>query len=132
MSYDEHIAVMTETKMLSVGDKVKVLIDYSLHSGTILKINQKSIKVQLFAEQWRPKRIGNFKREKVFKYGTLAVLVWELWKGKNGRGSYRIDTQMYTDLAKPIEEIPASSYLYEDTFGVVNHDSRQNYIQRMN
>ena len=127
MLYEEHIKQIIETKTLSIGDDVKVLIDYSLCSGTVLKVNPKGIKVHIAAVFGCVDYVSSFKPEKVFKFGTQAVIVWELWKGKNGRGGYRVDTLLYTDLARPIEIIKPSVYLYEDSFGVVTEQNKHLY-----
>ncbi len=131
MLYEEHIKQIIETKTLSIGDDVKVLIDYSLCSGTVVKVNPKGIKVHIAAGFGCVDYVSSFKPEKVFKIGTLAVLVWELWKGKNGRGGYRVDTLMYSELARPIETIKSSVYLYEDSFGCVVDQHKKLYADSL-
>ncbi len=116
MSYDNHIINLNKDKKLEVGDFVKVLIDYSLFTGTVLKVNKKSISVSVNQSFGCLAFKKNFKYEKVLKFGTNAVLVWELWKGKNGRGGYRLDTIMYQDQSEPVENIKPSTYIYENDF----------------
>jgi len=131
MLYDEHITLMNQAKTFSVGANVKVLIDYSLCSGIVLKVNPKGIKVHVAAHLGCVDYVSSFKPEKVFKFGTVAVLVWEQWKGKNGRGSYRVETVMYPELARSIETIRSSVYLYEDAFGVLSHQHKQDYAEQL-
>ena len=122
---------MNQAKTFSVGDDVKVLIDYSLCSGKVIKVNPKGIKVHVVASFGCMDYVGSFKYEKVFKFGTNAVLVWERWKGKNGRGGYRVDTILYPELVREIETIRPSVYLYEDTFGVVTSQHKQDYVRQL-
>jgi len=130
MSYEEHIVLMNKDKALSVGDDVKVLIDYSLCSGKVVKVNPKGIKVLVAASGGCVQYLGNFKYEKVCKVDTKAVLVWERWKGKNGRGGYRLDTIMYPELAQSVSDIRGMAYLYEDNFGVATEQNKQAYAER--
>ena len=130
MIYEEHIVLINKGKSLSVGDNVKVLIDYALCFGSVIKINPKSIKVFVIGSFGCIDYESNFKQEKVIKLGTKGVLVWEQWKGSNGRGAYRFDTIMYPELSKNVEDIRPSTYLYESAFGVVSHYDKQMYADR--
>ena len=130
MSYEEHIVLMNKEKAFSVGDDVKVLIDYSLCSGRVSKVNPKGIKVFVMDSLGCIVYESNFKYEKVIKLGTNGVLVWETWKGRNGRGGYRFDTIMYPHLAHKVEDIRGTTYLYETDFGVVNQREQQMYADR--
>lgn len=120
---------MNKDKSFCIGDSVKVLIDYSLCLGTIVKINPKGIKVLVPAYDYNLEYLGTFKYEKICKLDTKAVLVWEQWKGKNGRGSYRLDTIMYPELAKPVSAIGRSTYLYEDNFGIASEENKHKYAE---
>ena len=117
MEYNEYIQNMTlSNPKIDVGDNVVVLVEYSLFHGTVLKVNNKSIKVHIPAQKSFIEHTKNCKPEKVLKYGTPAVIVWETWKGVNGRGGYRLETQMYSDYLKPVEQIQSSFYLNEEKF----------------
>jgi len=128
--YDEHIVLINKAKTFTVGDDVIVLIDYSLCLGKVVKVNPKGIKVLVAASGGCIQYLGNFKYEKVCKVDTKAVLVWERWKGKNGRGGYRLDTIMYPELAQAVSNIRGMTYLYEDTFGVVTEQQQKDYADR--
>jgi hypothetical protein len=130
MIYQEHIVLINKGKSLSVGDDVKVLIDYSLCSGKVSKVNPKGIKVFVMDSLGCIAYESNFKYEKVIKLGTEGVLVWETWKGRNGRGGYRFDTVMYPDLAQKVENIRGNTYLYETAFGVITQREKQMYADR--
>ena len=130
MIYKEHIVLINEGKSLSVGDDVKVLIDYSLCLGRVVKINPKSIKVFVMGSFGCIDYESAFKHEKVIKLGTKGVLIWEQWKGRNGRGAYRFDTIMYPELSKNVEDIRPTTYLSESSFGVVSQLDKKIYADR--
>ncbi len=119
MNYNEYLAYLNSINpKLVEGDNIVYLMEYTLLRGIVLKVNKKSIKVKIpetipFREQ-----IKNVPFEKVLKQGTPAVLVWEMWKGVNGRGGYRLDTYLYKDKQIPVEKIPPSSYIYEKEFEI--------------
>lgn len=128
MDYESHILELSRNKVINVQDEVVVLVDYSLVRGIVLKTNPKSIKVKLYAQSGLNAYEKSCKPEKVLKVGHPAVLVWECWKGVNGRGGYRLDTIMYEDLWKPVEMIRPSTYLCETEFGEVSELSRECYL----
>lgn len=130
MDYDEHLLTLREKVKLSVGDDVMVLSEYSLIPGVVLKVNAKSIKVRVSAYGGCIAHDNSFKPEKVAKRGSLVALVWETWKGVNGRGGYRLETIMYQDVLKPVEQIRASRYLYETQFGEVTEHNKNSYLGR--
>jgi hypothetical protein len=130
MIYEEHIVLINKGKSLSVGDDVKVLIDYSLCAGKVSKVNPKGVKVFVMDALGCIVYESNFKYEKVIKLGTKGVLVWETWKGRNGRGGYRFDTVMYPQLARNVEDIRGNTYLYETAFGVVTPREQQMYADK--
>ena len=129
MDYQKHMLDLACNKTFSVGDEVFVLIDYSLVSGFILKVNDKSIKIKLNASFGVNSYEKNCKPEKVVRKGDYAVLVWECWKGVNGRGGYRLDTIMYPDLQKPVDKIRPNTYLNESEFGEVSDFSKKRYLE---
>jgi hypothetical protein len=107
---------------LNFCDKVIVLDEYRLYRGLVIRVNKKSINVSVNGVS------KLYKYCKVLKYGTKAVLVWESWKGTNGRGSYRIETILYQALAINIEDIRPCCYLHEDNLGSITDISRNRYL----
>ena len=128
MQYTDHIAKLSQSKNFVVGDEVVVLVDYSLISGVVLKVNPKGIKVSVSASFGCYAYIRSFPYHKVVNKGCLTALVWELWKGKNGRGGYRLETILYPDLLMPVESIKASHYLEEESFGIITSLAIQKYV----
>lgn len=71
------------------------LCEYDLIPVTVVKRNTKSIKVSIPAHKGCIAHEKNISFEKFIDDTTPFVVVWELWKGRNGRGGYRIDTTCY-------------------------------------
>lgn len=51
-------------------------------------------------------------KEKCAKVDESVCIVWETWKGKNGRGGYRIERELY-----PNDRVPAQFVHYQDVGG---------------
>ena len=128
MDYSQHIKLLNDSKTFNVGDSVIVLEDYMLFSGVVLKVNPKSVKIKVFADRRLIEHTQLYKPEKILTYGTPSVLVWETWKGTNGRGAYRLETKIYTECFKKVESIPRSRYLYETGFGIIDSNAIERYL----
>lgn len=117
MNYSEYLDYLNSINpKITEGDNIVYLLEYTLFKGVALKVNKKSIKVKIPPSFWFKEQIKNVPFEKVLKQGTPAVLVWEMWKGTNGRGGYRLDTYLYKDKQILVEKIPPISYIYEESF----------------
>jgi hypothetical protein len=44
-------------------------------------------------------------KEKCASLEEEVCVVWELWKGRNGRGAYRIERQLYPDKRVPAKNV---------------------------
>lgn len=69
-----------------------ILIEYRIFRAKVLKENKKTYTVSLPSVGTR--RIS---KEKYVSKDTPFCLVWERWKGVNGRGGYRLETVKYPD-----------------------------------
>lgn len=86
---------------MEVGSEIYFLSDYTLEKGKIVSISPKSIKVE--------QQIFNGATQEVNPYYTRVphnkcalpdeevVVIWELWKGRNGRGGYRLEKVLYPE-----------------------------------
>lgn len=101
--------------MIKVGDKVKVLEDYNFNMALVTKINRTTIKIRdVFDNEY------NVKKEKVAELNEKVVIVWERWKGVNGRGSHRIERVLYPEHRRPAKDIPRQvNRLWESSYGVM-------------
>jgi len=102
-------------KELKPGDDCVFRYDYDCLPAKVLKINPKSIKLEIrFPMQTV---IQNCKPSYVIHSEQPCVVVWECWKGVNGRGGYRFDTENYKHLNKPAKfwiGSPSWEFLTED------------------
>lgn len=104
----------------SVGEQVCVLVGYNLIRATIIKINKKKIKVDVQdnAIFGHIRHTRNVEPEKMTKYHEDIAVIWEQWKGVNGRGGYRIERVLYPQSRKPANLWCRSfGYLWEPTYG---------------
>lgn len=87
---------------------IYVLSEYNWLPGELLSTNKKTHKVRftvpfcLPAERLIPKEKCAFPHEKV-------CVVWETWKGKNGRGGYRVERNLYPQQRIPADQIARQS-----------------------
>jgi len=76
---------------MKTGDQVYYLTEYNWHLADVLKVNKVNIRLK--------DRVLNVERDiKPDKIATLeekVYVVWETWKGKNGRGGYRVERELY-------------------------------------
>lgn len=68
-----------------------ILVEYHIFRAKVLKENKKTYTVSLEGETRR------VPKHKYVSKDTPFCLVWEMWKGVNGRGGYRLETERYTD-----------------------------------
>lgn len=65
--------------------------------------------------------IKRFKKDKCAFPTEKVCLVWETWRGVNGRGGYRVERRLYRDKALPANQIerqftltPGKGWVIED------------------
>lgn len=105
---------------LQKGDIVWVLSEYNLVRAEVMttpKVNAKSVllgKVPFYTPgyTWRASI------DKVARPDEKICIVWEKWKGKNGRGGYRLDKTMYPQYHVQVNQV-GPSYDYSGTRGRV-------------
>lgn len=75
------------------GNEVWVLRDYSWEPAIVVstpRSNSKSVVVQL-RDGYRVRIL----LDKVAMTEDHVCIVWESWRGKNGRGGYRVERELY-------------------------------------
>lgn len=108
----------TNIKDYEVGEQVLVRLEYRLESATVVKVGRTRLLVRMFGyEQEYAKTVELYR---VAKLDEEVALVWELWKGTNGRGGYRIEREMYPEKRKPAKYINLpNDMLWEESYGVI-------------
>lgn len=85
---------------LNVNDPVRCLIDYTLYFAIVLKTNSKSVKLLIDLPSSLPYE-KNMPYDKVAHIDENICVVWETWKGRNGRGGYRLERKAYPEHSLP-------------------------------
>ena len=84
---------------LIVGSEVCFLSDYDFYYGIVEYVGKK-IKINcLWPIHYNGKNKNYYrvKPEKVCAASEQVCIVWELWRGVNGRGGYRIERELYPE-----------------------------------
>lgn len=97
------------------NDRVFVLIEYNLIPATVISICKKNVKVEVDARGWNAKHVRYVAPEKLADWNESIAVVWELWKGKNGRGGYRIEREHYDDRRVQAHRWPYQTYVNESS-----------------
>lgn len=78
------------------GDTVKALMEYNFEVGLVVSVGRKNLKLN----------VGGYEtavaKEKCATLNESVAVVWETWRGNNGRGGYRLERSMY-----PAERVKA-------------------------
>ena len=83
------------------GEEIFVLNDYVFERAVVVSARgAKTILVEtevLGSDcKMQPYRRRVAREKCVWKHERIAI-VWEMWKGRNGRGGYRIERELYAD-----------------------------------
>ena len=102
---------------MNPGDKVFVLYGYTLEAATVISARgAKTVLVEFDYENYRYRA----KREKVATPDESIAVIWEMWKGVNGRGGYRLERELYEDKRLPANEWHWRGYLWETEHGTLH------------
>lgn len=106
---------------MNIGDKIYVLYDYKLESATVVTAGGK--KTMLVEFDYPAGYRTRVKREKVAAPTESIAVIWEMWKGCNGRGGYRLERELYEDERMSADQWPWCEYIWEQEHGVL-HDRK--------
>lgn len=116
--------VMSERlKLFKVGDEIRFLSEYNLLHGTVISIGRKNIKISYnnHMNYYNPNdvRMLTKKPEQLALLNEPMCVVWEQWKGVNGRGAYRLEFNLYTQHHLLGKNYPRQrQWVYESAYGV--------------
>lgn len=112
--YLESQATKAQVKeRLSVDDTVYILEENNLLQAKVLKISNRSAKVQLLSGR-EVNEVKNFPYTKLAKEGDKVAVVWETWRGNAARGGYRLEREAFENLRIPVEFIPKKLFVFEE------------------
>lgn len=102
------------------------LSDYNFERGNLLKVGKKNCKIEidfLQADCTFGKRVVTIPNEKTAKPDESVCVVWETWRGRNGRGGYRIERALHPALHGMAKNVSRQSggpgRVTEKAFGIV-------------
>ena len=91
-----------------IGQTVKLLEEYNWITGTVVGIGRKNLKVALPGGVLLPRTV-TVPPERCAHPDESVCIVWETWKGTNGRGAYRVERELYPEHRMPANEIARQS-----------------------
>jgi hypothetical protein len=107
--------IKTTPPNLKKGDKTYILVGYDLQVGTIESIGPKQVKIK--TKFFGPEYVTSVPFDKVAEPDESIAVVWETWKGLNGRGGYRLERELYPEYRRPAKNWPFQSNVCEDHYG---------------
>lgn len=110
---------------LKKGDVVYLLVDYDLQRGTIESIGPKKVKIK--TKFFGPEYITSVPFDKVAEPDEKIAVVWETWKGVNGRGGYRLERELYPEYRRPAKNWPFQSNVREEHYGELSDHQLLDY-----
>jgi hypothetical protein len=109
---------------LQKGDTVWVLSDYDWVKAVVQTTPMASSKTVVVGDvpYYSPGYTFRVSLDKIATSSEMICIVWEQWKGKNGRGGYRLDKTMYPQYHVPVTKV-GPSYRNDGTCGRVTEES---------
>ena len=78
-----------------IGQEVYFLSEYELWKGTVLSVGKKNLKIAVPARGFSIAHDIRKPFEKCAHPTEKVAVVWEMWRGQNGRGRYRLEKVLY-------------------------------------
>ena len=88
--------------------KIYFLSDYNWCVGELISSGPKNNKIKVPEQRWMSEYITTAPKEKCAFPDEVVCVVWETWKGRNGRGGYRVERELY-----PEDRVPAPQVHYQ-------------------
>ena len=99
------------------NDTVYFLDEYRLSRGTVVSVGPVNLKIEIMIFQAdcseKPYHFSK-PHTKCAHPDEQVAIIHEQWKGRNGRGGYRLDREQYTD-----DLIPAKDWMSQRKFDPV-------------
>lgn len=91
---------------LTKGESVYFLYGYDLMKGIVESVGVKNVKLNFNSYGGGNLHTTFIPFDKVVKPEEIICVVWECWKGRNGRGGYRIERELYPEYRRPSKNWP--------------------------
>lgn len=96
---------------LQPGDTVYFLREYRWERGEVIRVNQKTVTI-LGQFGFGRDNIVKIKKDKCAHPDEKITVVWEAWRGRNGRGAYRVEREQYPEHLVPAKSFKRPTYDY--------------------
>jgi hypothetical protein len=96
---------------MALNKTIYFLHDYNWIKGTLISVGKVNNKI-LAPFPSAQTNVFYIKKDKCAFENELVCVVWESWKGRNGRGGYRLEKVLY-----PQHRIPAKDVSYQPGMG---------------
>lgn len=117
----------------AVGQTIMLLEEYNWVRGTLVGIGRKNLKVALPGGVLLPRTV-TVPPERCAHPDEPVCIVWETWKGMNGRGTYRVERERYPEHRIPAKEIARQSTgdgrVIEDAPDVLRASATRNMLAK--
>lgn len=81
--------------------EIYYLSDYNWERGYIISVGPKNFKIKNAFCGYEVR----ISKNKCALPDESVCVVWETWKGKNGRGAYRVERELYSDLRVRADQV---------------------------
>lgn len=104
-----------DTTNFFVGQSVYFIDNYNWALGKIVSAGPKNLKIECVNGNTYTKP-----RDRCAHSQESVAFVFETWKGRNGRGAYRVERLLYPQLRKPANQIARQfDHVNEKSYGVL-------------
>lgn len=81
------------------------LQEYNWERGILISTGKKNYKIHFRGGAFMLPHDRYVPKEKCALPGESICVVWETWKGTNGRGAYRVERELYPACRVPAEQV---------------------------
>ena len=109
-----------------MNEPIYFLLEYNWELGTLVGEGKKNYKI-FFSGCWMTDHTRYVPKDKCARPDESVCVVWETWKGKNGRGGYRVERELYPEHRVRADHVARQSWgpgrVDEDAYGVGRADN---------
>ena len=92
-----------------MSKEIYYLSDYNWEHGVLVSEGKKNFKIYTPGNDFYPSRTFYVSKDKCAFPDDVVCVVWQSFKGKNGRGSYYVEHELYPEHRIPAKQIARQS-----------------------
>ena len=112
-----------------MNESIYFLMEYNWELATLVSEGKKNFKI-FVSGVWMTDHTRYVPKEKCARPDESVCVVWEMWKGKNGRGGYRVERTLYPEHRVRADHVAHQSWgpgrVNEDSYGVLQSGQNSN------